>query len=353
MTLTGPTPEAPAPTPAQSCQAADADIALFDELRATEYGRLDRAGHVYLDYTGGGLYADSQLREHMRLLESGVLGNPHSINPTSAASARLVERARGYVLDYFNASADEYVAILTPNATGALRLVGEAYPFRGGDRFLLTFDNHNSVNGIREFARARGADTSYVPSVAPELRVDERLLPRYLTDTIGDHHNLFAYPAQSNFSGVQHPLEWIEQAHAHGWDVLLDAAAYVPTNRLDLGVWHPDFVAISFYKMFGWPTGVGCLLARQDALAKLDRPWFSGGTIVAAFVQREYYQSAPGRRTSRTAPSITSRSPPSRSACDTSTGSGSTRSTSTSLLSAPDCSTRSARSSTQTARRLR
>jgi selenocysteine lyase/cysteine desulfurase len=126
------------------------------------------------------------------------------------------------------------------------------------------------------------------------LRVDPGLLPRYLTETIGEHHNLFAYPAQSNFSGVQHPLEWIEQAHAHGWDVMLDAAAFVPTNRLDLSVCHPDFVAISFYKMFGWPTGVGCLLARRQALAKLERPWFSGGTIVAAFVQREYYQSAPG-----------------------------------------------------------
>jgi molybdenum cofactor sulfurtransferase len=133
-----------------------------------------------------------------------------------------------------------------------------------------------------------------VPSVPPDLRVGETVLPRYLTDTPGDHHNLFAYPAQSNFSGVHHPLEWIEQAQSHGWDVLLDAAAYVPTNRLDLSRWHPDFVAISFYKMFGWPTGVGCLLARRDALAKLERPWFSGGTIVAAFVQREYYQSAPG-----------------------------------------------------------
>src|SRR5665811_1334376 len=127
---------------------------------------------------------------------------------------------------FFNASPEEYVAIFTPNATGALRLVGEAYPFHPGDRFLLTFDNHNSVNGIREFARARNAETTYVPSVLPDLRVDEKLLPRYLTDTIGDHHNLFAYPAQSNFSGVLHPLEWIEQAHDHGWDVLLDAAAY-------------------------------------------------------------------------------------------------------------------------------
>ncbi|HET9718646.1 MAG TPA: aminotransferase class V-fold PLP-dependent enzyme [Solirubrobacteraceae bacterium] len=268
--------------------------AVLDELRRSDFGRLDRLRHVYLDYTGGGLYGESQLREHMRLLQSGVFGNPHSINPTSAASSVLVEHARDAVLGFFRASPDEYEAIFTPNATGALRLVGEAYPFRAGDRFLLTFDNHNSVNGIREFARARGAHTTYVPSVAPDLRVDPDLLSRYLTDTAGDHHNLFAYPAQSNFSGVQHPLEWIEQAQEHGWDVILDAAAYVPTNRLDLSRRHPDFVSVSFYKMFGWPTGVGCLLARREALAKLERPWFSGGTIVAAFVQREYYQSAPG-----------------------------------------------------------
>ncbi len=271
-----------------------AETAVLDDLRSEDFARLDRDGHVYLDYTGGGMFGSSQVAAHVDVLESGVFGNPHSINPTSAASSALVDRARDYVLEFFRASPEEYVAIFTPNATGALRLVGEAYPFCSGDRFLLTFDNHNSVNGIREFARARGAEATYVPSVAPDLRVDERLLPRYLTDTVGDHHNLFAYPAQSNFSGVQHPLEWIGLAQAHGWDVLLDAAAYVPTNQLDLSVVHPDFVAISFYKMFGWPTGVGCLLARRQTLEKLERPWFSGGTIVAAFVQREYFHSAAG-----------------------------------------------------------
>jgi selenocysteine lyase/cysteine desulfurase len=56
---------------------------------------------------------------------------------------------------------------------------------------------------------------------------------------------------------VQHPLEWIEQAHNQGWDVLLDAAAYVPTSQLDLIKVKPDFVPISFYKMFGYPTGLG------------------------------------------------------------------------------------------------
>jgi selenocysteine lyase/cysteine desulfurase len=271
-----------------------AATAVLDELRASDYARLDATGHTYLDYTGAGLYAESQLAEHLELLRSTVFGNPHSVNPTSSAMTELVEQARDAVLAFFRASPDEYVAIFTPNATGALRLVGEAYPFRVGDRFLLTFDNHNSVNGVREFARARGAETTYVPSTAPELRVDDELLDRYLDEVGGDHHNLFAFPAQSNFSGVHHPLEWIERAHDRGWDVLLDAAAFVPTNRLDLSRRHPDFVPVSFYKLFGWPTGVGVLLARREALDRLERPWFSGGTIVAAFVQRDYHQVAPG-----------------------------------------------------------
>ena len=267
---------------------------LFAELRRTEFARLDETANVYLDFTGSGLYAQCQLDEHHAMLRAGVFGNPHSVNPTSTAMTELVEKARAKTLAFFRASADEYEVIFTPNATGALRLVGEAYPFCPGDRFLLTFDNHNSVNGVREFAHARGVETTYVPIESSDLRVGDEVLSRYLTEVGGDHHNLFAYPAQSNFSGVQHPLEWIERGHEHGWDVLLDAAAFVPTNRLDLSRWHPDFVCLSFYKMFGWPTGVGALIARRDALAKLQRPWFSGGTIVAAFVQRDWYQAARG-----------------------------------------------------------
>ncbi len=124
----------------------------LDELRATEYARLDQRGHVYLDYTGGGLYARSQLLKHMALRGDEVFGNPHSKNLTSMAMTHLVEQAREYVLQYFNASPEEYIAIFTPNATGAHRLVGESCPFGEGDAFLPTFDNHNSVNGIREFA---------------------------------------------------------------------------------------------------------------------------------------------------------------------------------------------------------
>ena len=266
---------------------------IIDDLRATEYSRLDIGGHIYLDYTGGGLYADSQLRRHNKLLAEHVFGNPHSSNPTSQAATQLVEHAREYVLKFFNADPDEYLAIFTQNASGALKLVGESYPFPGG-RYLLTFDNHNSVNGIREFAHARGAEVTYIPIALPDMRVDASQLDRELERPSTGGNNLFAYPAQSNFSSVQHPLDWIEKAHKHGWDVLLDAAAFVPTSQLDLGSIKPDFVPVSFYKMFGYPTGLGALIARKKALSKLHRPWFAGGTITVASVQGDRYYMASG-----------------------------------------------------------
>jgi selenocysteine lyase/cysteine desulfurase len=68
--------------------------------------------------------------------------------------------------------------------------------------------------------------------------------------------NLVVFPAMSNFCGKKFPIEkWIEFSRRKNFRVLLDAAAFVSTSRLDLGKLSPDFVAISFYKIFGYPTG--------------------------------------------------------------------------------------------------
>jgi molybdenum cofactor sulfurtransferase len=237
----------------------------LDDLRANEFARLDGSGQVYLDYTGSGLYTASQLREHTELLDTHVFGNPHSASPSSTEMTGWVERTRASILRYFNGTGG-YTAVFTLNASGAIKLVAEAYPFQAGGRLLLSVDNHNSVNGIREFASARGSAVDYAPLTRPDLRIDMPAMEMLLAQADPARSNLLAFPAQSNFSGVKHPLSLMDTAHDKGWDVLLDAAAFVPTNRLDLRVVAPDFVTISFYKMFGYPTGVGCLLIRNSVL---------------------------------------------------------------------------------------
>lgn len=272
----------------------------FAELRTREFGYLDEGGHTYLDHTGAGLPPRSLVTASAERITGGVFGNPHSESPASRASGLLLAEARGAVLAHFNADPAEYAVIFTPNATGALRLVGEAYPFRRGSRLVMSLDNHNSVNGLREYARAGGAATAYVPVSGPGLRIDEERLRQALSARrrrpgpargrgASGARGLLAYPAQSNFTGVRHPLEWIAKAQEHGYDVLLDAAAFVPASPLDLSRFHPDFTVVSWYKVFGHPTGIGSLIARRAALAKLRRPWFSGGTIFAVSAQAQWH----------------------------------------------------------------
>ncbi|GLF93343.1 aminotransferase class V-fold PLP-dependent enzyme [Streptomyces yaizuensis] len=266
----------------------------FARIREAEYGYLDERRHVYLDHTGAALPARRQLHAQTERLTRDVFGNPHSDSPASAPSTALLERARERVLAFAGADPAEYTVVFTANATAACRLVGESYPFRRRRaELLLTLDNHNSVNGLREFARARRAATTYIPLDGPDLRVADADLRRALRGRRGGR-GLFAFPAQSNFSGVRHPLDWIPRAREEGWHVLLDAAAYAGSNRLRLDRWPADFTVLSWYKVFGYPTGVGCLIARDSALGLLRRPWFSGGTIRVASAEGRWHRLAPG-----------------------------------------------------------
>jgi selenocysteine lyase/cysteine desulfurase len=260
------------------------DAEWLADLRAREFARLDETGHCYLDYTGSGLYPERLVARHAEALRRGVFGNPHSDSPSSRASTALVEEARARVLRFFDADPDDYVACFTANASGAIHLVASGYAFGPDAPYILAADDHNSVNGVREYAERAGARVHYLP-LDDELRLHDPA--SRLTVLRGTHvgSGLVAFPAQSNFSGVQHPLALVEKARALGYTVLLDAAAYVPTSPLSLRRTPADFVACSFYKMFGYPTGVGVLVARREALARLRRPWFAGGTVEYASVQ--------------------------------------------------------------------
>ena len=90
---------------------------------------------------------------------------------------------------------------------------------------------------------------------------------------------MLALTGQSNISNSKDPLFLIEHAASLGHYTLLDAAALAPTSVVSLSETPVDAMAISFYKMIGYPTGVGALIAKESFLRTLQRPWFAGGTI--------------------------------------------------------------------------
>ncbi|KAK2150785.1 hypothetical protein LSH36_389g01009 [Paralvinella palmiformis] len=206
-----------------------------------------------------------------------------------------------------------------------------------GGHFCYLEDNHTSVVGMRESVKRRGARgvCVYLSEAFDILQVGSNTWTQTTNGLTFDRtassssskqraHGsfgeifssnssqerrdrcLFAFPAQSNFSGKRYPLPWIgriqEQRHYSGskeesevtenfrrWYVLLDAASYVTTADLDLTRYPADFIALSFYKMFGFPTGLGALLVRNSSSHTLEKYYFGGGTVKVAITTEDYH----------------------------------------------------------------
>ena len=249
---------------------------LLDGLREREFGYLDERGLCYLDYAGAALPGRSQVAAQHAAQSGAVFGNPHSLHSASRFSTNAIEEARARLLRFLDADPAEYVVCFTANTSAAVKLVAESFPFSATSTLVLSQDNHNSINGIREYARRRRARIRSI-GLDAELRLQRPRVALGMRANRGP--SLFAFPAQSNFSGVKHPLSLVSDAHRLGYRVLLDAAAFLPTSPISLRNVTPDYVVLSMYKLFGFPAGIGALVARRDALAELERPWFSGGTV--------------------------------------------------------------------------
>jgi len=385
----------------------------FQRLRGTNKNEKV----VYLDSAGASLYSQSQIQNLSLLLSQNVLRNPHS-----AAADDPRDELRKRCLLHCNASAEEYVCILTASATSGIQTAVQLIPWKEGDTFLYTRVCHTSLMGARNIALERGAHaypvelscnvcchrtdqdgnerSSYPFEVDLELEgehkqnntASQRMQDQELKGTPAQHHTsstmadrvcqssvaekarfhgksrcvkqwtvliegspmrrdntamhlgagkkyknhpesdsrasansvpppawlprtgssaftLLAFPHECNVTGLRTDLSVIDAAHAgslvaqtkavcgceangvHGCGevaasasnlalkrasisedvmVLLDAARSGGTLPPDLARHKPDFVVLSFYKIFGLPTSGGALLVRRETLNKLQ-----------------------------------------------------------------------------------
>jgi len=68
-----------------------------------------------------------------------------SATQSSRLSLECANEARAALLSFLKASDKDYTVVFTANATAALKLVGESYPFTNESTLVLGVDSHNSV----------------------------------------------------------------------------------------------------------------------------------------------------------------------------------------------------------------
>ncbi|NXX16127.1 MOCOS sulfurase, partial [Podargus strigoides] len=258
-------------------------------------------GITYLDHAGSALFPESLLKAFTDDLRNNIYGNPHSQNISSKLTYDTIEHVRYRILQHFHTTAEDYTVIFTSGCTAALKLIAEAFPWipegtkQPTSRFCYLTDSHTSVVGMRGITASMNVLS--VPVKPKEFLLSERnRLPAEEQNCTTPH--LFSYPAQSNFSGTKYPLSWIQDIKSGKlcpikipgkWFVLLDAASYVCSSPLDLGVHQADFIPISFYKIFGFPTGLGALLVNNQIAPLLRKTYFGGGTAAAYLTEEDFY----------------------------------------------------------------
>ncbi|KAL8767245.1 MAG: hypothetical protein Q9194_006038 [Teloschistes cf. exilis] len=245
---------------------------------------------TYLDHAGCPPYPQSLMKAYHQFMKHNLLGNPHSQSPSSLLSTQCIESARHRMLRFFRADPEHFDLIFVANATAAIKLVAEGLSGRASDNgfwYGYHADAHTSLVGLRKLASAGSR------CFTADIQVDEWLergadIPGHERNDGGSSSvGVFAYPAQSNLNGRRLPLHWpgrlrrsVSKARQEMYS-LLDAAAYVSSAQLDLSdsANAPDFVALSFYKIFGFPN-LGALIVRKEAgHILLNRSYFGGGTV--------------------------------------------------------------------------
>ncbi|KAJ0004910.1 hypothetical protein NQD34_011124 [Periophthalmus magnuspinnatus] len=266
----------------------------FEEVVKREFRRSK--GVTYLDHAATTLYPESAVQNYCQDISTNLYGNPHSHSLSSKLTHDTMERVRYRILQHFNTDPEEYSVIFTSGSTAALKLVAESFPWSPGSVFSYLTDNHTSVVGIRGLTSGLGVTT--LP-IAPEDIENTFENTTGKGDSSCQTSHLFCYPAQSNFSGKKYALSYVRGIQARSlypasgyngkWFVLLDAASYVSSSPLNLKQYKADFIPISFYKLFGFPTGLGALLVHRDVAAMLKKRYFGGGTANAYLSGEDYY----------------------------------------------------------------
>ena len=296
-----------------SCFHLDGYDGTIDEIYQNEFASRLPSDRIYLDHAGTTLYTQSQLDAHFQQLRTLTMGNPHSEQEDSK-SLLLIDECIELILSILDTSSRDYSLIFTLNTSHACQFLSNVLPFSSHSEYAYMIDSHNSLIGIRQQVKVKGGSFSVIdyPSHIYNKQSDSdadwsfRCAGRSSSQSMDDRchspvYCLFATPAENNFNGLRPPLDILLKpfhdcrekpidnfpipvqhvpSDTYHWLTLVDCAKYLSTNAFSLTTYPADFLVLSFYKIFGYPTGLGALIIRNESLKLLNRNiYFGGGSV--------------------------------------------------------------------------
>jgi selenocysteine lyase/cysteine desulfurase len=169
--------------------------------------------------------------------------------------------------------------IITRNATEALNIAIQGYPFKQGDEVILNQLDYFSMIETFRMLEKRG-EISVKEFEMPLLPESEEEIVEIYRKLITDKTRVILLTHVSNINGLIVPVAKIAaMAKERGVDVITDSAHALGQIRFSLKELNSDFVGMNLHKWIGNPVGAGILYVKKERIKEL-KPLF-GDTAAA------------------------------------------------------------------------
>lgn len=169
--------------------------------------------------------------------------------------------------------------IITRNATEALNIVIQGYPFKAGDEVLLNqLDYFSMIEAFRMLEkRGQLKVNAFDMPLLPQN--DDEIVEVY-RKAITEKTRVILLTHVSNINGLIIPVQKIAaMAKAKGIDIITDSAHALGQIQFSLPQLGSDFVGLNLHKWMGNPVGAGVLYIKKERIKEM-KPLF--GDVTAA-----------------------------------------------------------------------
>ncbi len=255
---------------------------IAEKLGSSRDEEISTSSITYLDHAGCPLPGKGLLQAVFNDLQSQLYANPHSVGGIiSTRTDSILENTRKHILRFIHADQDEYEVIFTAGATASVKLIVDIIDWKKDPfHFIYPQNIHTSLLSIRNYVKT----WDYLP-VDSLFETNSSQSFQHDSESNNAYNNLFfAIPAECNMSGAKLQvnklfpiLEKYRNCCHDRFYWLLDIAKFVATSALNINEWfpkpetRPDFMILSFYKLFGYPTGIGALIVKKEVLPHLNK----------------------------------------------------------------------------------
>jgi len=160
--------------------------------------------------------------------------------------------------------------LVTRNATEAMNILINGFPFKAGDEVILQHhDYHSMIEAFQMLEKRKGIRLRFIDvPLVPES--DEEVVKCY-ENAISPVTTLILLTHLTHLTGQVLPVKCIsEMAQQRGVEVMVDAAhsfAHLDYKLPDLGA---AMVGVNLHKWFANPLGAGLLYVRKDKIERLS-----------------------------------------------------------------------------------